>query len=342
MRQLVTCSLALLCACATVLGIRPASRRVFEHRAHLLEGVSCVDCHRGIDEAGDRGPLHLPGTEACLECHEAPHTSERCSNCHGLGWVADRARAAKKHLRFEHRAHVEETKGNCARCHVDVAEERSPLLPPMASCLSCHEHQGEFDARLCDRCHIDLEEEGARPESHLVHREDFVRNHSAQAGSSRDLCESCHSDRFCTGCHGVAVPALPSRMSFDRVGVAGLHRAGFAARHREEASTDPGLCASCHRIETCQSCHEKSGLSATGEVRRNPHPSGWIGSISNGHGPAARRDPMSCAACHGGAGEMLCVRCHQVGGIGGSVHPPGWKSERSRTGDTPCRLCHVR
>jgi hypothetical protein len=61
---------------------------------------------------------------------------------------------------------------------------------------------------------------------------------------------------------------------------------------------------------------------------------------SNEHGRAARRDPASCASCHGGAGEMLCVGCHRVGGIGGNPHPPGWSSRQSLT-DMPCRLCHT-
>lgn len=328
-------------ACASVLGLRGRTRhRVFEHRAHLLQEISCIDCHGDMKNAGESGALHLPGTEKCVSCHEKPHTEQRCRDCHGQAWIEERTATAKHHLRFAHEVHLASVSGNCARCHIDVAEEVSPLLPPMASCLGCHQHEGQFDPLHCDTCHVDLKNEESRPASHVVHREDFVREHGAHAASSRDLCESCHSERFCASCHGVNVPTLPHRLEFDRPTLAGFHRANFRAHHREEAAADQGMCATCHTVDSCQRCHEQNGVSATGNPRFNPHPSGWVGAARNDHGPAARRDPVACASCHGGAGEMLCVDCHKVGGIGGNVHPPGWNSEKSLT-DVPCRLCHT-
>ena len=59
----------------------------------------------------------------------------------------------------------------------------------------------------------------------------------------------------------------------------------------------------------------------------------------NAHVREARRDPTACASCHDGAGQSLCVGCHQVGGVGGSPHPPGWSS-RVPLSAMPCRLCH--
>jgi hypothetical protein len=56
---------------------------------------------------------------------------------------------------------------------------------------------------------------------------------------------------------------------------------------------------------------------------------------------SARIDPASCASCHGGAGEQLCVNCHKVGGPGGNIHGPGFSSIKSKTRDVPCRQCHV-
>jgi hypothetical protein len=74
----------------------------------------------------------------------------------------------------------------------------------------------------------------------------------------------------------------------------------------------------------------------------NPHPPGWVGPAraDNEHGRAARRDPVSCAGCHGGAGEALCVSCHRVGGVGGNPHPPGYRSNQPMTA-LPCRQCHL-
>lgn len=47
-----------------------------------------------------------------------------------------------------------------------------------------------------------------------------------------------------------------------------------------------------------------------------------------------------CASCHGGAGEMLCVGCHRVGGPGGNPHAPGFSSQMRPAVDRPCVLCH--
>jgi hypothetical protein len=130
---------------------------------------------------------------------------------------------------------------------------------------------------------------------------------------------------------------------FDDVTRASVHRAGFASRHGEEAKIDPGSCSTCHSEDRCVGCHTENRVAAGPQlgVTASPHPAGWVGTGSNDHGPAARRDPASCASCHGGAGEALCVSCHRVGGIGGSVHPPGWSSTLDRLTDLPCRQCHA-
>ena len=115
------------------------------------------------------------------------------------------------------------------RCHAGIQEAGQRLRPAMAVCLSCHQHKDQFRLRDCERCHVDLEAERTPPQSHMVHDVDFVRQHGAQAGSSADLCGTCHTERSCAACHGVSVPALPARLSFDDPTRASVHRAGFAA-----------------------------------------------------------------------------------------------------------------
>ena len=335
-------------ACAQILGFKPAARQPFPHRAHVLAGASCVTCHPGADKAGDQGPLHLPDDDSCVTCHTKPHDTRPCLGCHGGEWTALGAMQAREHLRFDHARHQEVTRGNCVRCHSGIQEPGQLLRPAMAVCLKCHEHEDDFQARACDRCHVDLAEEGTPPESHLVHEGDFLREHGVRAASSADLCATCHSERFCGSCHGVKVPALPSRLAFDRPGQASVHRAGFAARHSIEAAAQPGACNSCHQPESCIGCHTEKRVASRavggegGARAGNPHPPGWVGltASENEHGRAARRDPASCASCHGGAGEALCVSCHKVGGVGGSIHPPGFSSRKSYT-ELPCRLCHL-
>ncbi len=330
-----------LVACAGVLGLRRDPPRRFAHRAHVVAGVSCVTCHPGVSEAGDRSPLHLPADSSCTtECHQQPHDPRPCLGCHADPMAAAATAGARDHLTFSHARHQAASSGNCMRCHQGVAEGDARLRPAMATCWGCHEHDRARDVRDCQQCHVDLAEEGTPPASHLVHEGDFARTHGTQAAAAADLCSSCHQERFCASCHGVTVPQLPARGAMADPFAPSVHRAGFRSRHAEEARAAPGTCSSCHQPERCATCHLAEGVAGPGS--RNPHPPGWvgIGPGGNQHGRAARRDPAACASCHGGAGEALCVGCHVVGGVGGNPHPVGFDPPQALN-DQPCRMCHI-
>jgi hypothetical protein len=332
-----------LAACASVLGLKAASpSHPFEHRAHALAGINCVECHAGIGHTGETGPLHFPSDAECRRCHSRPHDDRACSGCHGEGYVRAGVELARGHLRFDHATHMRPARGDCVRCHVEVTESRpDALLPKMATCFGCHEHQEQFALRDCNRCHVDVAFEGVLPDDHLVHDGDFVRDHGVRAASARDLCATCHSERSCAACHGAGtVPALPARLAFDDVRLPGLHRAGFLSRHADEARGDPGACTTCHSESSCIDCHARQHV-APGSTVTSPHPPDWVSGPGGGeHGAQARIDPMSCAGCHGGAGEQLCVGCHRVGGPGGNPHGHGFSSTKNTSRDMPCRLCH--
>ncbi len=332
----------LLAACAGVLGIRrePPSHP-FEHRAHVLKGINCVECHEGVAAAGEVGPLHFPSDSVCRRCHEKPHDERSCSGCHGEMYVRDAVELARGQLRFDHRRHMRAANGDCVRCHMEVTETRpDAVLPKMATCFGCHEHRDQWTLRDCDGCHVDLRDDGTLPDDHVVHEGDWVREHGTRAASAPDLCTSCHSERECASCHGEGtVPALPARLAFDDVRLSGLHRAGFVARHSDEARADPGICTTCHTESSCIDCHTRQGV-APGPTTASPHPPGWLTTNGGDHGMQARIDPASCAGCHGGAGEQLCVGCHRVGGPGGNPHGAGFSSRKDEHHDVPCRLCH--
>lgn len=332
-----------LAACASLLGYKSTSpAHPFEHRAHVLRGINCVRCHTQVAESGE-GPVRFPTESSCRTCHTKPHDERACSGCHGETYVREGVELARKHLRFEHRKHMLATQGDCVRCHAAVTEPNPEvILPKMATCFGCHQHQDQWALRDCSGCHVDLPSEGDTPSDHLVHDGDFAREHGVRAASARDLCASCHSERFCAGCHGEGtVPTLPATLAFNEVRLSGLHRAGFLARHSEEARADPGLCTTCHSDSSCIDCHAARGV-APGSGARSPHPPGWVDTARGGgeHGVQARIDPASCAGCHGGAGEQLCVGCHRVGGPGGDPHPSGFTSTKDKFRDRPCRLCH--
>jgi hypothetical protein len=331
-------------ACAKMLGLeRDEQDGPFEHRAHVLEGINCNECHVGIQQAGETGPLHFPSTADCVACHEDPHDPDTCSNCHGRARNRHAAEMARKHLRFSHATHIEEGAGDCVRCHVNVTTDSDYVRVKHPTCFSCHTHKGQWDTRDCGGCHVDLPGEMTRPDSHVVHDGNFLREHGVQASAQGDLCTSCHTQRQCAECHGITVPTIPSRLDFDAPMRNTMHRANFMSVHDRQASANPAACIVCHSELFCVDCHTRLGISGENPTRGNPHPPGWSGppGSGNAHGQAARLDPLSCASCHGGAGEVLCVSCHQVGGPGGNPHPTGFSSRLSKANDLPCRLCHV-
>lgn len=342
---LVTPGLVLLAVgCAKILGLeQEPNDGPFEHRAHVLEGINCLECHAGIEDAGQDGPLHLPSTADCVTCHRDPHDPNPCSNCHGRARTRSAALTAKEHMRFSHAQHAEEGAGDCIRCHVNVTIDDDYVRTKHPTCFGCHAHKGQWDTRDCDGCHVEVQAELGMPESHVIHDGDFLREHGLQAAAQADLCTSCHTQRECAECHGVTVAAIPSRLAFDEPLRPSMHRANFIAVHDMQAAADPGACVVCHSPLFCVDCHERVGIAGFDAPSGNPHPPGWSGppGTSNTHGPAARLDPLNCATCHGGAGEMLCVGCHRVGGPGGNPHPPNFESRLDIVNDLPCRLCHL-
>jgi len=340
---LVLIAVVLSASCAGLLGIRPQEATPFPHHAHTNKGINCRECHSDMAKVGDEGPLHIPSTAKCVECHKTPHNPNTCSNCHGLPHVRANAEIARSTLRFEHSRHLAKNHGECVHCHAGVQKNAEQIRPQMGVCLSCHEHQDQFNTRKCDNCHNDIEGEHVLPTSHVVHEGDWLREHGTRAASARDLCSTCHADKFCASCHGVTVPILPEKMHFDDPLRAGVHRAGFRSRHSLEARSQPGLCATCHEASKfCDGCHADKKVRAA-DNGRSPHPAGWLGlrGESNDHGRAAWRHPAVCASCHSGAGEKMCVGCHRVGAIGGNPHRPGWTSQKQPRVDMPCRLCHA-
>lgn len=342
-RFLLLALLLSLAACAGLLGIKPRdTQRPFEHRAHSSAGVDCLSCHPGVNRATEDAPLHLPTTGTCIGCHTKPHDPRPCAGCHGQAHVREENALARRHLRFAHDRHVPKLGGQCVPCHAAAGStDQATMRPPMAQCLGCHTHRDQWRTRECDGCHVDLPSELARPSSHVFHEGDFVREHGVRAAAGKDLCATCHGEGFCASCHGVTTAVLPWKLSFDRPSLTGLHRAGFANRHSDEARANPGLCTTCHSGERfCLDCHAKRGRSAGALGTASPHPNGWVRARGGEHGRAARMDPMSCATCHGGSGEALCVGCHRVGGPGGNPHGRGFASGRDPLRDEPCRQCH--
>jgi hypothetical protein len=338
---------ALLVAAALVAcGVEPR----FPHRAHL-ETSQC----------GGPGQAPCP---SCATCHRvAPHASPApaanlCARCHAPGgalptspsWRRSAPDPERAPIRFDHAAHVAlpDFRGQCVKCHAGVvatAAERAAgatPLPPMARCFEgCH--GGDVAKSDCASCHG----RGlARtvPRTFLRHDQAFMRSHGTLAASLGAVCARCHAASECASCHDATQPT-PLEVRFpERIDRELIHRADFVARHAFEAKASPATCLRCHQPSSCDGCHVERGVSGQSPGAASPHPIGWIGPDTSSptfHGRHARRDIVSCAACHDQGPATNCIRCHKVGGSGGNPHPSGWRSQRSPS-DATCRYCHER
>lgn len=366
MTRIAACALlAWLAGCGGRAEPRDAIR--FAHGPHLAEGMSCVRCHEAAgrdqpaDEAADGGaeatadagvalPDHaasatrplLPAESDCRDCHTDPER-DRCQRCHTEPERPGRYAERDDDIHFAHDAHEAPSLGRCTRCHGSEARTEAafrPGVPSMETCTgSCHaEAMRTLD---CALCHTNLHRYRIEDVSLLDHGPGFLRRHGTAAVADQTLCSQCHDPTFCEDCH-LSAPGLPlevldpTQQHRDFV-----HRGDFLARHPTEAGLERGTCLRCHGTPFCDDCHEASGIGG-GVAPGSPHPPGWLDPLSAfGHARAARRDLLSCVACHEADAETTCVPCHRVGGIAGTPHPPGFGLGADPLAHGVCRTCHV-
>jgi hypothetical protein len=329
---------------ATVAACKSSTVARFPHELHLAgmacgrtgqpECLSCSSCH----SMSSRDELHrMPDAALCERCHRDAHATRAL--------LAAPARPFGE-IHFDHDRHLalSEVRGQCVPCHAGVVEPGRAALPPMKQCFSCHEHQDEWEALSCTPCHERQDLVRTMPVTFLKHDDAFVRHHGELMTERRQalLCQTCHTQAQCQECHDVSQDLTLELRRPERIEAVQVHRGDFMVRHGIEARSEPARCLSCHTTDTCDSCHALRGVSANLGDSRSPHPREWVGTntaSSNFHGVWARRDILSCAACHEAGPATNCIPCHKVGAYGGNPHPRGWKSARGEN-SAMCRYCH--
>lgn len=320
----------------------------FNHRAHLAEYacggpgqpqcLSCTSCHQG--RVGEHDTFAPPGVQSCTSCH-AQDGEEKWR--HAVRPALAVVPAGKKIL-FAHDSHLlqPELKGQCVKCHAGAvgAQGGPPLFPPMSTCLSCHRHKQQFEAGYCTGCHRADDLRGLKPVSFFSHDGAWMRRHGDTARAEGARCATCHAQTQCDACHEASRPVRAAAVDPLALEKSYPHRFDFLSRHAVESRMTPGQCFTCHARTECDACHASRGVSGAVRGAANPHPPGWAsGLASNTHGQAARRDIASCAACHDQGAASNCVKCHKVGGIGGTPHPRGFRSTEPM-GSPSCLPCH--
>jgi hypothetical protein len=291
--------------------------------------LKCGSCHDGVRTPGNNP---YPTASACASCH-ANDAEQK---------LAKTPPPKREGIRFPHDRHLGQKAilGQCVKCHGGVADDAKPKFPPMSTCMQCH--QKDFDAGKCTPCHQQADLSQLKPETFMRHDSEWIRHHGVVATTSQIVCNQCHKQSDCADCHDQKQDMTIESRRPDAIGANFVHRGDFIARHPMEAHAQPSTCLRCHQPTFCNSCHVERGISGAAVGSANPHPPGWVGTNTDSrdfHGRAAKRDLLSCAACHDAGPATNCIICHKVGGTGGNPHPRGWQSSRSPS-DSMCRYCH--
>jgi Cytochrome c7 and related cytochrome c len=334
--------------CGTFFGFGPPQDEIKSpHERHKKGDVECLACHESIFDSESLTTVDLPKEAKCFECHKEEKANKQCDFCHTQPATPATHAVKPRHLLMSHKQHLDmkELSENCVACHTTLPEPGKRVeAPPMEACLKCHEHQEQFDQGRCDVCHQDLGLFALRPISSFAHQGDFLKGHAQLARSRPASCATCHDQSYCTDCHAKTVSASIEVRFPEAVDRLSVHRGNFLGRHSIEQRADPVLCARCHSVSYCTDCHTRTGLTPVGSPGLSPHGSGINDKASpEFHGTQARRDILSCAACHDQGAQSNCVSCHRVGGIGGNPHPTSWLARHHNeeiSQNAMCLTCH--
>ncbi len=355
-RASVLAVLALAAALGAGLGCSTGASTRFPHAPHLtgkncggagqLACATCMTCHAGVRESNDKA---FPTVARCASCHASGATPEGDSvTVKGIRYAGPSAASpavqASRAIVFSHKSHMPRAgiREQCMKCHAGAPDDgkSAAMYPPMEKCLTCHD-QG-FAVGDCRRCHQAGDLTRLRPESFLRHDAAFFRDHGVKATQNQKVCAQCHSQNWCNDCHDPSQTMTFEARNPDAFQREMVHRGDFVTRHSIEARSAVATCQRCHQPSFCDSCHVRRGVSGGAQGARNPHPVGWVGRNASGpnfHGAAAKRDIVTCAACHDQGPATNCILCHRVGAAGGNPHPSGWSSSRSSQ-SAMCRYCH--
>ena len=87
---------------------------------------------------------------------------------------------------------------------------------------------------------------------------DFFSKHRFYAGSTRQICTTCHQESFCTDCHSHKDEIKPSDKFADEPERNLPHRGDYLSQHQIDGRVNPISCAKCHGRQNnvrCQACH---------------------------------------------------------------------------------------
>lgn len=126
----------------------------FPHVKH--QSVGCSVCHAGATASARAG---IPDLPLCAKCHAtAPAGAAAAWDAavarKSIAWV--QVTRVPTHVMFSHRRHTTLGRLECASCHGEMRQRRTPVGAAqvrltMSTCMSCHRLEGA--AEDCAACH---------------------------------------------------------------------------------------------------------------------------------------------------------------------------------------------
>lgn len=240
---------------------------------------------------------------------------------------------------FPHAVHVAEG-FDCVDCHQPMDDVDRASMPPLDTCLLCHEDMDEEKPpeRRAEAFFV-----GGEPRPGVLRLPDEVLfSHSGHVEIAGEDCTVCHdgfdqSERVvpadaitmdeCMSCHdalGVDNSCTSCHSRIDRDWAPANHALSWTMLHGEAfRAREMGVanrCDLCHQESTCTQCHQSQPPAN--------HDNFWR---LRGHAVPASLERESCDTCHR---TDFCNRCHE------STEPLSHTGSFGGTLNTHCVSCH--
>lgn len=255
--------------------VTPSPGILIDHEVHGEEEVTCGICHNRTAHVEDfQLTLTDPATGKPNRPHEDFMEMTACFRCHSQGETPEGGLEAP---------------GECAACHPASFE-----LKPESHLAEGFYPEGHADLASVETSRVRTYEAAHDTTAQVDAAE---RSHGESTGVGEELpkvesineCNTCHSEQFCSDCHGVPMP----------------HPADFMKDHGTTGQENPTVCANCHgnADRFCDECHHGASLDVpyTATDWRMQHPA-----------TVSQTGASACFECHS---PTYCAECHVRGGI---------------------------
>ncbi|MCW8805235.1 MAG: cytochrome C, partial [Ignavibacteriaceae bacterium] len=200
---------------------------IYNHKIHLVMGIQCTDCHKGLDKVdySFESAEVFPSMEICSSCHnEVKLASNACESCHISTFSLTPLTHQNNDFMRGHKFLAWEVNSNCMMCHDNNTCQECHVATTSITEVNSYD---DFYPPYAPTNTID----GAKEQIIVkVHNDlNYTYYHGIDAKSMSSNCQTCHTiETFCGGCHqseyhdfalGGIVPTTHLSNNFTTLGV---------------------------------------------------------------------------------------------------------------------------